>query len=81
MQLADQNYLAKLIASRTGITQPEAEKRISDVVADARQAEETARKASARLLIWFFFALIMGAFSASYAAMIGGRQRDHVKAM
>jgi hypothetical protein len=40
-----------------------------------------ARKATAHLLLWFFLALLMGAFSASYAATIGGRQRDHVKAV
>jgi hypothetical protein len=68
-------------AARTGISQSEAEKRVSDVIADARQTEDTARKATAHLLLWFFLALLMGAFSASYAATIGGRQRDHVKAV
>jgi hypothetical protein len=81
MPTADQDYLAQLIASKTGISQPEARKRISDVVADARQGEDAARKVTARLLLWFFLALVMGAFSASYAATIGGRQRDHVKAV
>ena len=76
---ADQTYLARLIAAKTGIGQAEAEKRVSDVVAQARQAEDTARKVTAHLLLWFFLALLMGAFSASYAATIGGRQRDHVK--
>jgi hypothetical protein len=78
---ADQNYLARLIAARTGISQPEAEQRVSDVVADARQTEDTARKATAHLLLWLFLALLMGAFSASYSATVGGRQRDHVKAV
>jgi hypothetical protein len=75
---ADQSYLARLIAGRTGISQPEAEKRISDVMTDARQAADTARKVTAHSLLWFFLALLMGAFSASYGATIGGRQRDHV---
>jgi len=79
MPAADQTYLASLVAARTGITEPEAEKRVSDVMADARQAEDTARKATAHLLLWLFLALLMGAFSASYAATIGGRQRDRVK--
>src|ERR1019366_94040 len=81
MPTADQTYLARLVAARTGISQSEAEKRVSDVIADARQTEDTARKATAHLLLWFFLALLMGAFSASYAATIGGRQRDHVKAV
>ena len=81
MPAADQTYLARLVAARTGISPPEAERRVSDVVTEARQAEDAARKATAHLLLWFFLALLMGAFSASYAATIGGRQRDHVKAV
>jgi hypothetical protein len=75
----DQNYLAKLISAKTGITEAEAETRISRVVTDARKAEDAARKATAHLLLWLFLALLSGAFSASYSATIGGRQRDHVK--
>jgi hypothetical protein len=78
---ADESYLARLVAARTGISQSEAEKRVSDVIADARQTEDVARMATAHLLLWFFLALLMGAFSASYAATIGGRQRDHVRAV
>ena len=78
---ADQTYMAKLVAARTGISQQEAEKRVSDVIASARQAADNARKATAHLLLWLFLALLIGAFSASFAATIGGRQRDHVKAV
>jgi hypothetical protein len=81
MPVADQDYLAQLTAAQTGLTVPEARQRVSDVVAEARQAEDSARKTTAHLLLWFFLALMMGAFSASYAATIGGRQRDHVKAV
>ena len=76
---ADRTALAKLVAARTGMSLPEAEQRVSDVLTAARQAADTARKTTARLLLWSFLALMMGAFSASYAATIGGRQRDHVK--
>jgi hypothetical protein len=76
---ADRGYLARLIATSTGITLPEAERRISDAMADARQTEDAARKTTAHLLLWIFLTLLMGAFSASFAATIGGRQRDHVK--
>jgi hypothetical protein len=75
----DQNYLASLTAARTGISLPDAQKRVSDIIAAARQKEDEARKLTAHLLLWLFLALLMGAFSASYAATIGGRQRDHVK--
>jgi hypothetical protein len=74
----DQNYLAQLVAARTGLTRPEAEKRVSDVLTQARQAADSTRKAVAHSLYWTFLALLIGAFCASYAATIGGRQRDHV---
>ena len=76
---ADKTYLGQLIAARTGLSQPEAENRVTTVIAEARQAADTARKAAAHLLLWIFLALLVGAFSASYAATIGGIQRDHVK--
>ena len=79
MPAADQEYLATMVAARTGLSQPAAEKRVSDVLADARQAADIARKAVAHALIWVFIALLIGAFCASYSATIGGRQRDHVK--
>jgi hypothetical protein len=79
MPPADRAYMEQLISARTGITQVEADKRISDALTEARQAEETARSATARFLLWFFLALLMGAFSASYFATIGGKLRDHVK--
>jgi hypothetical protein len=75
----DQNYLAGLIAAKAGIDQTEAEKRISDAFVEAHTAEDAARKVTARLLLWSFLALMMGAFVACYAATIGGRQRDRVK--
>jgi hypothetical protein len=79
MPAADVAYLAGLVAARTGLSQPEAEKRVSDVVTGAREAEDSARRATAHVLLWLFLALLTGALSASYAATIGGRQRDHVK--
>jgi hypothetical protein len=76
----DKDYLTRIVAGRTGMSPADAGKRISDVFAAASQSEEATQKSRARLVLWIFFALIMGAFSASCAALIGGRQRDHVKA-
>lgn len=75
---SDRSYLVQLVAARTGLSQPAAEKRVSDVFAAAQQAADTARKAVAHSLLWAFLALLLGAFCASFAATIGGRQRDHV---
>jgi hypothetical protein len=74
----DKTYLGQLVAARTGLTQADAEQRVTDTVAAARQAADTARKAVAHMLYWLFVALLIGAFCASFAATIGGRQRDHV---
>ena len=75
---ADQAYLAQLVSARTGLNPADADKRVSDVVAQARQAADTARKAAAYLSLWIFVALLVGAFSASLSATFGGSQRDHV---
>jgi len=78
---ADRSYLAQLVASRTGMSQPDAEKRVDDAYAQAQQAAETARKAMSHAMYWTFLALLIGAFCASFGATIGGRQRDSVPAI
>ena len=75
----DEAYLSQMVAAKTGLSSSDAQKRVSDVIDEERQAEENARKAAAHLSLWIFIALLCGAFSASYAATIGGRQRDSVK--
>jgi hypothetical protein len=74
----DRTYLAQLVAASTGLSQADAEKRVDDTVAAARQAADDARKSAAHMLYWLFVALLIGAFCASFAATIGGRQRDYV---
>ena len=61
------------------VRQTDAEKRVSDVIADFRPTVDTARKAAAHFLLWLFIARLIGAFCASFAATIGGDQRDHVQ--
>jgi len=74
----DRTHLAQLVAAGTGLTQADAEQRVNDTVAAARQAADNARKAVAHMLYWLFVALLIGAFCASFAATIGGRERDRV---
>jgi hypothetical protein len=76
---ADKAYLAQLVSAQTGLSEPDAERRVSDDIAAAQQAADTARKAAAHFSYWLFLALLIGAFCASFAATIGGRQRDHVR--
>lgn len=80
---ADKTYLAQIVSRNTGLPQAEAEKRVNDVIAQAdaaaqkaKEAADTARKASATTAIMSFIALLIGAFIASVAAALGGRQRD-----
>jgi hypothetical protein len=75
---ADRSYLGQMVATRTGLSRAEADKRVADVLTASKQAADTARKAVAYGLLWTFVALLIGAFCASFAATIGGRQRDHV---
>jgi hypothetical protein len=74
----DKSYLVQVVAARTGISEPEAEKKVDDTFAQAMQAADTARKAVAHSMYWTFLALLIGAFCASFAATIGGKQRDRV---
>jgi hypothetical protein len=73
----DKNYVAETVAAKTGLSRPEAEKRVTDVFGRDQQATDMARKTVAHSLYWLFVALLLGAFSASVAATFGGKQRDH----
>jgi hypothetical protein len=83
----DIRHAGQLVALRTGLTQQEAEKRVSDTyvrlqtrLQDAetatKEAADKGRKATAYAALWLFISLLIGAFVASFAATIGGRQRD-----
>ncbi|MBF6569137.1 MAG: hypothetical protein IVW54_09700 [Candidatus Binataceae bacterium] len=76
---ADHTYLARQVAAKTGLDEATAEQRVSEVFAEMQSAAETARKAAAHFSLWLFVSLLIGAFCASYAATIGGRERDHVQ--
>jgi hypothetical protein len=77
----DKAYLAKLVTANTGVSLAEAQNRVSQIFDETRQTAEAARKAVAHSLYWLFLALLIGAFCASLAATIGGRQRDRVVAI
>ena len=74
----DKSYLDQLVVARTGLDQSSADKRVSEVFANAQHAAEQTRKAIAHSLLWIFVALLIGAFCASFAGTIGGKQRDNV---
>jgi hypothetical protein len=87
LPVEDIQYVGQIVALRTGLTQQDAEKRVSDTYArvqtklrdaetTAKEAANKARKASAYAALWLFISLLIGAFVASYAATYGGQQRD-----
>ena len=83
----DIRYAGQLVVQRTGMSQQDAEKRVTDIYARAqaklnatevaaKDTADKARKASAYAALWIFVSLLSGAFVASLAATYGGRQRD-----
>ena len=75
----DKNYVADQVAAATGINRADAEQRVTDTFQRDQQAADAARKAVAHALYWLFVASLIGAFSASFAALLGGRQRDRIR--
>jgi hypothetical protein len=80
MPMRDKNYLTHLVAASTGLPDGDAERRVAETVAAEREAADQIRKAVAHSLYWIFVALLIGAFTASWAATIGGRLRDQMSA-
>ena len=73
---ADKEYVAKVVAARTGLNQQEATKRVDDVIVQAKSDVDAARKATASLAFWLTASLLIGALSAALAATEGGGLRD-----
>ncbi|WP_421568211.1 hypothetical protein [Stenotrophomonas sp. PD6] len=84
---ADKAYLAQVVARETGMSQAEAEARVTDIQTrmraaleeaknKAKQVADDARKATAYAALWLFITLLIGAFFASLSATWGGRRRD-----
>lgn len=73
---ADREYVVKVVAARTGMSQADAEKRVNEVVAQIKADADAARKATASLAFWLTAAMLLGAFCASLAATEGGGLRD-----
>lgn len=83
----DTRAAGQLVAQRTGLTQPEAERRVTETLQKARveaqaletrarEAADAARKTALTTALWMVVALLIGAFTASLLATVGGRQRD-----
>jgi hypothetical protein len=72
----DRAYVAQVVATQTGMGEADAQKRVDQVVTEAKAAADKARRGAAHLSFWLTAALLFGAFAASLAAVEGGALRD-----
>jgi hypothetical protein len=73
---SDRAYLAQVVSSRTGLSQEEAQRRVSEVEAKARDAADMTAKAVAYFSFWTFMALLFGGAAATLGGILGGQLRD-----
>ena len=71
----DQQYLTQMVSQVAGLPPVQAAERVDSTLLAAKQAADTARKETARFLMWVSLGLLIAAFVSSHMATIGGRQR------
>jgi len=71
MQPEDRAYLVRLTAAYTGLAQPDAERRVDEAVAHAKENISRARRSAV-----IGAAAMLGAAASWFAACAGGRVRD-----
>ncbi len=84
MTRADRAYLAQLVAQRTGLSQQDAEARVTQVVNDAtriaKESADTARKTAVATGFLTAASLLLSLAAAWWAAQRGGHHRDTARA-
>jgi hypothetical protein len=76
----DRNYLKRLVAARTGLAEPEAERRVNTALANAKDNLGRARRSAIILAFMAGAAALLGAVAAWLAAAYGGHHRDDITA-
>lgn len=83
MPADDRAYLDRVVASRTGLSEADAKARVDQTLAnieaaktEAQEAADAAKQAATAIALAGAVSLMIGAFIASVAAALGGRQRD-----
>jgi hypothetical protein len=74
----DRSHLVRLVSTRTGLAQPEAERRVDAFIGRATKAIQRARRSAVLVGFLTGAALLLGAAVAWAAAWIGRRERDGV---
>lgn len=72
----DRQYLAQMVAARTGLEPGAAEQRVSAIETEMKAKADAARRAAAHLSFWLVASLLMGAVAAGLTAAEGGAARD-----
>jgi hypothetical protein len=77
----DRSYLAQLVSQRTGLAPDEAQRRVTEVEAKAKDTAkdvaDKAAKAGSYFSFWMFMALLFGAAAATLGGLVGGELRDN----
>jgi hypothetical protein len=73
----DRSYLTRLVAARTGLGQPDAERRVDTAIARAKENIARARRSTVILAFMVGAAALLGAAAAWFAAGVGGQHRDN----
>ena len=76
MEQTDRDYLVRLVAARTGLAQPDAERRVDQAIAQAKDAIAKARHGTVILTFMIACSLLLGLPAAWLAAAAGGQHRD-----
>ena len=79
MSTEDRAYLVRLVAARTGLAAADAERRVDDVAARAKENILRARRSAVIIAFSAAAAALLGAAAAWFAACAGGRIRDGVE--
>jgi hypothetical protein len=76
MAADDRAYLVRLVETRAGIPEADAERRVTQVIAQAREAIGKARRAGVVLAFMVAASLLLGAAIAWVMAVLGGEHRQ-----
>jgi hypothetical protein len=73
----DRTHLNRIVAGATGLAQPDAERRVVQILAEARNSTAQTRRSAVILSFATAAGLAAAAAAAWFAAGIGGRHRDN----
>jgi hypothetical protein len=76
MQPDDRTYLIRLVTAMTGLAPPEAERRVDQIIAQAKENISRARRTAVILGFMIGAATLLGAAAAWYVSIAAGRHRD-----